>query len=314
MKFFLRINKIVANNKICCFFIYYYYCFRNKYIDYFDYIKISKNFPIFSISSQPGIIGNKCYGNVRAVKNKLKNTFDKKCMIEHGLYFGERVIEEECTMKNIITIYTYGQYRSKAIRNHIKKLDKKIVTVGPYILYADNFHNPNKLFQIKKKYGRILLAFLSHPFPDITISYDENLFLTEIERIASDFDTVFISLHWIDIRNTMYKKYESKGYKVVCSGTRSDPYFLNRLKDLIELSDMTMSNDLGTHIGYCIALNKPHYLYKQFIYSQGHSCENSDSFHKKRVEEKEIFYKLFGEYKEEITDEQRNIIEYYWGR
>jgi hypothetical protein len=309
MSYFCQIIK-----KTLTFFIYSYYCIRNRQIDYFNYIKISKNFPVFSISSQAGVIGNKCYGNINAVKNKLKNDFDKKCMIEHGLYFGEYVIKEECLIKNITSIYTYSPYRLEAIKKQIPNIDKNIITVGPYILYVKNFHNQQKLAQLKKKYGRILLVFPSHPFPGQPIEYNLKSFLSEIAKISHSFDTVFVSLHWLDIKNGLSENYKRKGYKIVCSGTRSDPYFLRRLKDLIELSDMTMSNDLGTHIGYCIALNRPHYLYKQTVCSKGNlQHENSSTVNNIRLKEKEIFYSFFSEYKEEITEEQRNIVKYYWG-
>lgn len=58
---------------------------------------------------------------------------------------------------------------------------------------------------------------------------------------------------------------KDKGYTIVCPGNRFDPRFLSYQRDMIELSGMTMSNDLGTHIGYIVALNGPHYMFKQKV-------------------------------------------------
>jgi hypothetical protein len=296
------------------FLIYYFYCIKNRYIDYFSYKRISKNFPVFSFNSHPGIIGNKCYGNIRAVKNKLGKAFDKKCMIEHGIYFGKFVIENECLIPQITTIYTYSPYRMEAIKEHFPNIDKQIVIVGPYILFAENFHSSKKMAQLKKQYGRILLVFPSHSFPEQPVFFDTESFIAEIEKISSNFDTVFVSLYWLDIKKGFNRMYEKKGYKIVCSGTRSDPYFLNRQRDLIELSDMTMSNALGTHLGYCIALNRPHYLYKQQIQATYNAQQmQRNGFYELIRKEREIFDDFFGEYKEEITEEQKMLVKYYWG-
>jgi hypothetical protein len=260
------------------------------------------------LSEEPGIIGNKCYGNNLAIKRKLKKNYDSHCMIEHGMYFNKIVIKDECLIKSINTIYTYGEYRVKAIKEYFNNdtFDKKIIPIGPYILFAKHFHNLDKLFQLKKKYGKILLVFPSHSYPDEPVFFDTNSLINEIERISYKFDTVFISLYYFDIKNGLHKDYLAKGYTVVCSGTRSDCYFLSRLKDLIQLSDITMSNNIGTHIGYCIAMNRPHYLFKQFI---------DESCYKNSLDENEkmLFYKCFSDYCEEITDDQINLIKYYWG-
>jgi hypothetical protein len=291
-----------------CFFCYYYFVIRNKYIDYFNYKKLFNDFPIFSLSKEPGIKGNKCYGNIIAVKRKMGKTYDKNCMIEHGIYFNKIVLKDECMIKSINTIYTYGEYRVEAIKEYFcGEIDKNIVPVGPYILFAKNFYNTKKLDLLKKEYGRILLVFPSHNYPDgEMVFFDHYSLIAEIEKFSKNFDTIFISLYYFDMQLGLQKIYIAKGYKIVCSGVRSDCYFLSRLKDLIQLSDMTMSNNIGTHIGYCVALNKPHYLFKQII-DESHTSNPLDE------NERALFYKYFGKYSEKISDDQRNLIRYFWG-
>jgi hypothetical protein len=43
---------------------------------------------------------------------------------------------------------------------------------------------------------------------------------------------------------------------VACNGHRSNPWFLDSLRTLLELSDGLASNAFGTHLGYAVALDK----------------------------------------------------------
>lgn len=317
---FLRILKNIIKKGLD-FLYYYFFVIRNRNIDYFNYNKLAVNFPIFSMSNASGLIGNKCYGNLKAIKKALGKEFDKKCLIEHGLYFGEFVIKEECQIKGLRTIYTYGNYRLDALKKSgIKELESiKLVSVGPYILYARDFYNKAKKQKIKDKYGKILLVFPFHTSPELETSFDKKAFINEINNVKNiyNYDTVFTSLFWLDIVNDNYKIFKDEGYVVVCSGVRNDPYFLERQKDLINLSAMTMSNEIGTHIGYCIALNKPHYLYKQEveIIKYNHKQNEHNDIRKQKVDiERKEFLQVFGTPEPFITVEQRLITEHYWGK
>jgi len=298
------------------YLIYQYYVQRNRRIDYFDYKRLAHPFPIFSLSELPGMIGNKCYGNIFVIKKKMRETFHSHCMIEHGLYFGEYVIESECTMNCIDTIYTFSNYRVNAIQKHFNfSLKKKIIPLGPYIKYAENFKSKNELDEIKRFYGKILLVFPTHDSPEAEPQYKIELFLKEIENISKYYDTVFVSLYWLDIIKGRNFLYEQKGYKIVCSGMRNDPFFLNRQRDIIELADMSMSNDIGTHIGYCICLGTPHYIFKQTIDNLIHdtlNAQNTNALIRKR-EYNEI-YNAFSTSQPLITRTQLDVVEKYWGK
>lgn len=246
------------------FFIYYFFVIRNRYIDYFNFKQLAIDFPVFSVNNETGIIGNKCYGNYWAVRRALGRNFDRHCMIEHGVYFGKYVIEEDCLLHDISTIYTYSNYRKDCILSHFYgQFRKKVIELGPYIQYVDNFNSERKRSKIKKVYGKILLVFPSHASPEEFIKYNIKEFLDVIEEIAKDYNSVFISMFWLDIVRGNHLVFQERGFTIVCSGVRNDPYFLNRQRDLIELADMSISNDIGTHIGYCICLGTPHYLLPQ---------------------------------------------------
>ena len=301
------------------FFSYYFYIIKTRNVDYFHYKKLAVSCGVVSWSMKPGILGNKCYGNWKAVKKAVGSTYNKHSMIEHGIYFGERILYSECEMPEISTIYTYSPYRVNVLKKYYNgTLNKEVISVGPYIKYSSNFHGEKTLKRIKLKYGKILLVFPSHPDPTNNTLYDFEEFIREIDRISEEFDSVFVSMFWVDIKYGKHKFYEEKGYIIVCSGNRFDPKFLSRQKDLIELSDMTMSNDMGTHIGYCISLNRPHYLFEQkvnFDFTNENQIIINDMKNTEatRINEYKKMLKTFGTYNVNITDEQRKIVKYYWG-
>lgn len=147
-------------------------------------------------------------------------------MIEHGLYFAEYVLKDECIMPCIDTIYTYSNYRKNAILKEFgKNFDKEIIMVGPYIQYVDYFKSKDKLKALKAQLGKILLVFPTHSFEDCDDLYDFNQFSQCIDEMAKDYDTVLISMIGYDIQQGFDKKYRNKGYRIVSSGTRNDPYF-----------------------------------------------------------------------------------------
>ncbi len=134
-------------------------------------------------------------------------------MIEHGLYFAEYVLKDECIMPCIDTIYTYSNYRKNAILKEFgKNFDKEIIMVGPYIQYADYFKSKDKLKALKSQLGKILLVFPTHSFEDCDDLYDFNQFSRCIDEMAKDYDTVLISMIGYDIHRGLIK---SIGIKVI---------------------------------------------------------------------------------------------------
>lgn len=297
--------------------VYYSYLFLTKKVDFRHYWILSRPYHVPQFHDNPGQQGNYCYGNWQAVKNARGGGFDPHCMIEHGIYFGRVVLEDECVYPSISTIYTYSPYRQEVLKEYFGEgFNKRIVPVGPYITYADHHLSKKKRQRIKKQWGRVLLVFPSHSSSEGETSFDYDTWLSQIDKRASNYDTVIVSLFWLDVYNGNHKKYQEKGYLLACCGNRFDPRFLSRQKDMISLADMTMSNDIGTHVGYCIAMGKPHYIYHQEVKYEAKNDKDKDTdtvSANRHIEYKELF-SLFSEFKEEITPDQVKAVKYYWGQ
>ena len=109
---------------------------------------------------------------------------------------------------------------------------------------------------------------------------------------------------------------------MVTAGSSNDPSFLSRLRSIIQLGDVGVTNAVGTHIGYCVSLGLPVYFLKMVIdrseergtllrYMAG---RYSDALRDQTMQAEGEIEACFREYREFITEEQYRIIEKYWGK
>lgn len=174
--------------------------------------------------------------------------------VEHGLYLGEYV-EKESLGKAIKGTITFSKIRQKYLE---KKNVNKIITIGPYIHYAENYYTEGKRRKIKKELGRVLLTFPPHSTKNVQATYNTEIFIKRLRDMSRDYDTTMVCMFYKDILSGAYKPYEKAGFKIVTSGNIYDYNFLSRQKEIIGLSDYTVSASVGTHIGYCLYMGKEH--------------------------------------------------------
>lgn len=290
---------------------------RLSKVDYFDYKELLKggyvHIKFFNIVC--------AYGNNRAVENLIHRKFNYLLdYLEHGVCFYDTPESTElmgyATRPGIKNIYTYSEHRKGFIEQYLnsKGLSRSVHAVGPYIMGAENFHSTGELERIKKQYGKILLVYPSHSIDTIKAEYDIAALINEIDAKKNDFDSVFVCLHWKDIQNEeRLLKYQNSGFVVISNGLGSDPYFLSRQKDIMMLSDMVMTNGLGTHIGYAICLNRPVYFFQQNKYHTDEKGNVLDINSKVESTEK-LFMKAFQNYSFDITPDQLDLVAKFWGK
>jgi hypothetical protein len=183
-----------------------------------------------------------------------------KYYIEHGYFFGSYVAEDskKYWCKSIITF-------SERRANYLKPYNfNKIYQIGPYIHYAQKYSSPSEFKKYKSELGKMLLVFPMHSSTGTYLDFDVNLFFDFIDKTKKDYDSVVISVFWTDLNNEKFiNECLFRKYKIFSAGNRYDQFFLSRLKDIINLSDMTISNGVGTHLIYSVYLKKPHFIFKQ---------------------------------------------------
>lgn len=270
---------------------------------------------------------NAFYGHDRIIKKLLhKDEYDiLDASIEHApAPKGNILLKDEVVFGK--THYTTNRNRTNLFQKYLP--DKNVESIGLYMQYTDSLLSDQEQKKMKEELGKTLLVFPYHSTHLVETNFNENAFIDQIEKLKSKFETVLICMYWKDILLKREQPYLEKKYKIVTAGHIYDYHFLARLKSIIQLSDITMSNEVGSHLGYCVYLGKPHYLYLQDVefVQNGKKIEDVDKFgtvdadlciikfdahYQKNVKSQAVAH--FGKYKEFLTVEDLSFVKKYWG-
>lgn len=232
-------------------------------------------------------------------------------IIEHGVYHDDDVKDMEVYNNRFPSILTYGPVRHTFLTDLIGH-EKTIYKLGPHIEYVDSLLDEKELNTLKAELGTVLLAIPTHSIESHKLEFDYEGWISEIKKIGKDYDTIIVNVYFQDVVFGRHKHYLDAGLRVVTSGHRSDMNFLPRLKSIIMLSDMTMSNRYSTPVGYCLHLNKPHYIYQQEM--EFKTTEEALEFHANtKINKEEKYADAFNVYSTEITPRQWEIYNNVWG-
>lgn len=206
--------------------------------------------------------GNSFYGIGSALREYAKADRPLRACIEHGVYFGDYVNSLETEKSGFPFVVTFSKTR---VQHIAQKSTIPAIPIGPYIMYASPVLTSQEYEYYKSMLGRTLLVFPSHSTEGIKVKYDYEPFRNYIYSLVKeyDIDSVLVCIYYKDITKDVLEYYTNCGFIPVTCGRREDSLFLRRQRSLIELSDITTSNAVGTHIGYCAALDKPHAIYIQ---------------------------------------------------
>jgi hypothetical protein len=245
----------------------------------------------------------------------LDRKYQLKCTIEHGA--GLMSDYWECDINNELPgIICMSEVRKRILENGAK--DKEIFTIGPYIAYVDSFLSEDQINNERKRLGKNILFFPVHSTHHVLVNYNVEETCKKLKYLARNFDSIRICLYWKDILLGYHIKYQTLGFECVCAGHIYDEYFLPRLRSLIAIADMTISNGIGTYIGYSIYMNRPHCLF-----DDGYSFFTNDLIGQEDInniqnsilgkEITPILYECFADNKESITTDQYQLVDSYWG-
>ena len=235
------------------------------------------------------------------------NEYYKSPAIEHGLIFHNEVYRD-IRYTGRMSCATFSEFRKKIIQS---KFNIIVFCVGPYIQYSRSFYNSDYINLKKKDFGKTLLVFPTHSTDSAEIDVNQNLFCSNLKKIAKNFDTVLINTFWWNINDPLIYKLESEGYKIISCGFRDDINFLPRLKSYLEIADLVMGDSIGTHVGYAVSCNVP------FCYAPSGTkvelklideIKDLDFVEKQQNKIASAFI-----WADSITEEQKRICNYYWG-
>lgn len=265
---------------------------------------------------------NNLYGNGSVIKASFQHLDFSETTIEHGLYIGSLVPSRhlKSRFKNIIT---FSEYRKSFIST---KTDQNIITIGPYIKYAEPLYSPEKIKSEKDNLGKTLVIFPSHSIDSVYANYDITEFIKYINNFKNEysFDSVLVCMYWKDIELNNHKQYELSGFKIVTAGHFYDANFLSRLKAILLISDAVLTNSVGTHVGYSVSLGKPIQIWNGSKLNYLPISGNEEKAHKElnqrcgddlktHLDDVENIKLKFHHFDGKISSTQLDCIQYYWG-
>jgi len=154
--------------------------------------------------------------------------------------------------------------------------------------------------------------------------YNLTNFTERINQIKEkySFKSILVCLYFKNVYDKkLVDHYLNNGYILCSAGHKWDKHFLDRLKTIISLADNTISNDVGTNVGYCISLKKPHTILKSEIkYRQlnraGYDQIRVEISRNRQLETNDVkdgFLRTDDAIFEKINNNQIQLINKYWG-
>ena len=126
------------------------------------------------------------------------------------------------------------------------------VPIGPWVSYAQPLLSPGEIQQLRDQLGSTLLVVLAHSWDEVQRKSDMAACIDAVASTAREggYSSVIWLRHWKDPQLVGLPA----SWIVACNGHRSNPWFLDAMRTLLELSDGLASNAFGTHLGYGVAL------------------------------------------------------------
>lgn len=291
-----------------------YKLFKKAVLDYKAFV--GKRDRIFSFVQYGG--EGLHYGHRKAFfeyagEENLKNSNYLLPYFEHGINWQEQYYSLYNQI-NLHSLVFQGKYKNEMI--HRKRPNLPIYNIGPYVYYAKPYYTKKIFETTKQKNGKTLLLYPLHTCEGATAEYDRAEFVKKIvDCFKMEYNTIMVSVYWNDVDDPLYDAFEAEGMQLVSAGYRGDQKFISRLRTIIELSDMTAGNHLGTHIGYCLMLNRDHVIFN--VNAQANESFRHLSGCEQRLyyETLKLFYKAFSQVKPNVEEKkmQNLLFDKYWG-
>lgn len=126
--------------------------------------------------------------------------------------------------------------------------------IGPWIRFAQPLLSEEQLKTQRSRWGKTLLVVLAHSWDQVERSMDLHACIEAVQAIArtEHYRQVVWLRHWKDPEQLPLPE----GWIKACNGHRSNPWFLDAMRTLLELSGGLATNVFGTHLGYGAALGR----------------------------------------------------------
>lgn len=126
--------------------------------------------------------------------------------------------------------------------------------IGPWIAYARPLLEADEIERLRSELGPTLLVVLAHSWDQVERRMDQRACVDAVADLAAaqGYRSLIWLRHWKDPQLAGLPP----EWIVACNGHRSNPWFLDAMRTLLELSDGLVTNAFGTHLGYAACFEK----------------------------------------------------------
>ncbi len=234
-----------------------------------------------------------------------------KASIEHGPTITDYVWDKDVDAPLPAVLFP-ASYRQQILQ---PRTSKALFPIGPFISYAEPHVGRAELRALKSRLGKTLVVFPYHSTHWLKTHIDIPAFAALIKEVAEGFDSIVVCLYWKDVLLGRDKEFNEHGFECVTAGHMYDPLFLPRLRSVVEIADVTASNQMGTHVGYSIALGVPHWFLSTgaLVQDNPHNITFDPGVNHAPAPHVQELIDIFSARVGEITPLQSELVRRYWG-
>ncbi len=208
--------------------------------------------------------------------------------------------------------FVLSDQRASFIQN---KISVPVFSIGPSIAYANCLYDEFDINIIKRELGKTLVIYPVHDGEESCCSSEKSReFISYVKLVKEKYayDTVLVSMYYVDIERGRHFAYEKEGFIIVTAGRKDNYDFNVCMKTILRLADYVITEGVVSAIGYCTYMNIPVTVYpkKNIAKIKQGSTVKSNGLSDHILMEIENLYK---EYSEEVTKAQYEYCKYYYG-
>lgn len=194
-------------------------------------------------------------------------------------------------------------------------IDKPIFPIGPSIHYAKSIYNDFDIKVIKEALGKTLCIYPMHDIENFHYVGSTRRFIEYVKQIQDEYhyDTVLVSMYFVDIERGRHFEYEREGWHIVSAGRRENYDFNNCMKTIIELADYAIVEGYASVISYCIYMGVPVTIFHKDFTFMERGVDNLSNENGIPSKTQHLFEKMFESYDEEISREKYDFCNYWYG-
>lgn len=198
---------------------------------------------------------NAFYGHAHLLRMyaRVTDSSPVKAAIEHGTTFLPNPIDPDLAT-HLPRYFCAAAGQARFFEEHALH-GARAVAIGAPILYA------RALAPLEQSApGRRLVFFDAHSSDYATAKYDVAATASRLGELRGDFDDIVVCLYWRDVLLGRDQLYRDQGFPCVTAGHMFDAQFLFRLLEIILSASIVLTDQLGSHVAYALALNRPVWL------------------------------------------------------